>query len=680
MRRTVLLLYLPLLMSGLIGACTGSRSALKQPEPTPAVRPADPEALSHFIDAKLAQMRGDRVAAIRHLRIATKEDSLSATLQRALAENLVALKQFAQAVGPSRAAVRIAPDDLTSRWLLFHALFYGQQDTASAKSQLASIARLGGDDLETLWRIGGTYFETLQDTASAVVPMERMTQLAPHDVRAYNRLLRIYAEQGRRTDILRTLDRVASIPNLNRKGLLYVAQNYERYNAPGRAADTYRAILQDNPNEMGLWVRLSNLRQEMADTAAAVQALRTGLAHQDHSLSPSTTPAWKLTVRLYDRPGALDRLLSESPLDSTFAEHLSRIYLVEARNPRVVAGARSVRLNQSLRLVNRLIGETPTRADLLAKKGDVLLATGNTGEARAAYRLALTLDTQAHYWLMIARTHALEGAFEQAIGILETLRAQAPTGSGLFPGVVFDLGRAYASIGRNADARALYREAAEAVPDDPRYRFELGRLFAADREWDQAVAEFEALEDAATDNDAFLNRLLFELGRSYERSGRIDESVATFQRLLARKPDNHTALNYLGYTLAEKGIRLSEAKGYIERALAADPGNGAYLDSMGWVLFRQASYRESMDYIQRALAAEEAALASAQDRPSRPEIEENLAIIHDHAGDAAKALGDLGKARYHRQRAADLDPENATFSDKLRSLVPPVTEAPARTE
>ena len=87
-----------------------------------------------------------------------------------------------------------------------------------------------------------------------------------------------------------------------------------------------------------------------------------------------------------------------------------------------------------------------------------------------------------------------------------------------------------------------------------------------------------------------------------------------------------------------------------------------------------------MDYIQRALAAEEAALASAQDRPSRPEIEENLAIIHDHAGDAAKALGDLGKARYHWQRAVELDPENATFSDKLKSLVPPVTEAPVRTE
>ena len=210
------------------------------------------------------------------------------------------------------------------------------------------------------------------------------------------------------------------------------------------------------------------------------------------------------------------------------------------------------RLNQALRLVNRLIGETPTRADLLAKKGDVLLASGDTGEARAAYRLALTLDTQAHYWLMIARTHALEGSFEQAIGILETLPAQAPTGSSLFPSVVFDLGSAYASTGRNADAKALYRSAAKDVPDDPRYRFELGRLFAADKEWDLAVAEFEALEDKAIDNDAFLNRLLFELGRSYERSGRIDQSVATFQRLLARKPDNHTALNYLGYTLAER--------------------------------------------------------------------------------------------------------------------------------
>ena len=669
-----------ILLACLAPACAGTNRAIRLPEAARPVRKADPEALSHFIDAKLAQMRGDHLSAVRHLRIATSRDTTSATLYQALAESLTQLGQHAQAAGPAEEAVRIAPGNVTARWLLFSAIAQGKQDTAGAKAQLEAIHRRASGNLETLWRVSNSCLTTLGDTAFAVVPLEQMTREAPTDVRAYNRLLRIYNEQGRRANILATLDRVARIPNLNLQGKLYVAQNYERQDARNRAAAMYEAVLADKPREISLWVRLGNLWQEMADTSAATSALRRGLSHAGYGLSPSTTPAWQQIVRLLDRPGVLDTLLAEVPLDSAFVESLSRLYLVEAGNPRISKRARDARLDQALGLLDRLIGAHASRADLLARKGDVLVAAGRPGEARAAYRLALTLDSEAHYWLLVARTYGLERDFDQAIGILTTLLEQAPGGSAIYPRIVFDLGRAYTATGRPSDAVALYRKASGEAPKDPRYRFELGRLHALARQWDQAVEAFEAAEDVAGDDDEFLNRLLFELGRGFERAGRIDQCIDTFQRLLAREPDNHNALNYLGYTLAEQGIRLSEARRYIERALKVDPKNSAYLDSMGWVLFKQGQYQEASAYIERALKAEQTALESSGADERHPDADENLAIIHDHAGDAAQALGDAKKARLHWQEALRLDPGLAAVTRKLKGLVTPVTQPPAPTE
>lgn len=60
------------------------------------------------------------------------------------------------------------------------------------------------------------------------------------------------------------------------------------------------------------------------------------------------------------------------------------------------------------------------------------------------------------------------------------------------------------------------------------------------------------------------------------------------------------ALNYLGYMLADRGTRLEEAMGYIRRAVALDPQNGAYLDSLGWVYFKMGNYELAEENLRRA--------------------------------------------------------------------------------
>jgi Flp pilus assembly protein TadD len=87
----------------------------------------------------------------------------------------------------------------------------------------------------------------------------------------------------------------------------------------------------------------------------------------------------------------------------------------------------------------------------------------------------------------------------------------------------------------------------------------------------------------------------------YERMKNFDASEAEFRKVLKLNPDNANAMNYLGYMLADRNVRLEEAFQLIQKALDQEPNNGAYLDSLGWVYFRQGKLNEAESMLIRAL-------------------------------------------------------------------------------
>jgi tetratricopeptide (TPR) repeat protein len=133
---------------------------------------------------------------------------------------------------------------------------------------------------------------------------------------------------------------------------------------------------------------------------------------------------------------------------------------------------------------------------------------------------------------------------------------------------------------------------------------------------------------------------LFRLGAALERSGSTGEAEKTFQKLLEGRPNDSAAQNYLGYMWADRGIRLEEARDLLEKAVAREPRNGAYLDSLGWVYFRLGRLEKAEGY-----------LAAAKERdPDDPTIEE-------HLGDLSERQGDDQKAAAHWERALELKHE-----------------------
>ncbi len=134
--------------------------------------------------------------------------------------------------------------------------------------------------------------------------------------------------------------------------------------------------------------------------------------------------------------------------------------------------------------------------------------------------------------------------------------------------------------------------------------------------------------------------MLFRLGSSLERGGNFTVAEDSFRKLLVLRPNDSSAQNYLGYMWADKGVNLVEAQTMIEKAVAREPRNGAYLDSLGWAYFRL----DKLEAAQRSLSE------AHRREPDDPTIEE-------HLGDLQARMGNVEKAIAHWERALTLEHE-----------------------
>jgi Tfp pilus assembly protein PilF len=93
----------------------------------------------------------------------------------------------------------------------------------------------------------------------------------------------------------------------------------------------------------------------------------------------------------------------------------------------------------------------------------------------------------------------------------------------------------------------------------------------------------------------------YNLGVICERLNDVDCFENSFRYLLLKNPDDASVLNYLGYSLADRGLKLEEATKMIEKAVSLSPEDPAYLDSLAWAYYKQADYDKAYSYITKSL-------------------------------------------------------------------------------
>ena len=116
---------------------------------------------------------------------------------------------------------------------------------------------------------------------------------------------------------------------------------------------------------------------------------------------------------------------------------------------------------------------------------------------------------------------------------------------------------------------------------------------------DAEDALFEHLDEAIEAQAGDIPLLYFRAmsGQKYDR---LDILERDLKQVLTLDPGNADAMNALGYTLADQTDRYDEAYVLIEKALRLKPEEPAFIDSMGWVLYRLNRYEEAIDYLEQA--------------------------------------------------------------------------------
>ncbi|MBN2254995.1 MAG: tetratricopeptide repeat protein, partial [Deltaproteobacteria bacterium] len=147
--------------------------------------------------------------------------------------------------------------------------------------------------------------------------------------------------------------------------------------------------------------------------------------------------------------------------------------------------------------------------------------------------------------------------------------------------------------------------------------------------------------------------LHYRLGVLYENAGRHEESMREMEEVLKIDEDNAEALNFIGYSYADRGIKLDEAQRMIQKALRLKPNNGFITDSLGWLYFKQNKMDLAIRYLEKALSL----------IPDDPTITEHLGDAYARAGLYRKALATYRKALKLKPR------DSETLMAKIKGVI-----------
>jgi len=237
-----------------------------------------------------------------------------------------------------------------------------------------------------------------------------------------------------------------------------------------------------------------------------------------------------------------------------------------------------------------VLAEPNRRDDLYEEYGAMLIDTHRYTEAAELYRQAAAGANddrqQSQFAASEAYALALAGQFEQAVKQIEQLIAR-----------------------RDGNPALQFREA---------------WIYSHARRFDEAISRYERLIQQYGSNPQVVRLGRSGLSNAYVSKGDVRKGEQILEESYRENPDDISINNDLGYLYADQGKNLEQAEKMIRKAVEAEPENGAYLDSLGWVLFRLGKAEEALPYVQRSV-----------DRGQGIGDE----TILDHLGDVLDALG-----------------------------------------
>jgi tetratricopeptide (TPR) repeat protein len=475
----------------------------------------------------------------------------------------------------------------------------------------------------------------LRNSDEAQIWAERALALDAGEIDALRILARVYTIRQEREKAAEVYRRMIEVDPENREAYLHLGGNLMESGKTEEARKVFESLLTVDPSMHIAHHFIGRIHLERNELEKARDSFEKAVA-----LQSGFTAAWNLlgSVKemLRDFAGAAEaygKVLDRDPHNLGVLRRLGAIELDLGREDAALKHFQGIVAREPKDLAARL-----SLGLIYSRKGDY--ARG-LQEMRAARELAsdkLSVD------LSIADLLEEMGEVEQTRALLEGLLKENP---GETEVVVRMAGFLHARK-EHQGAVDLLSGLLGSEADQPHLRTQISLIYRQMKRYDEAKSFMESSLAKFPEAPS----LLFELAVVEDQRKDFPATEAALRRTIAAKADHASALNYLGYLFAERGVNLEESVDLVKRALAIDPENGYFLDSLGWAYYKQGRLTEAKRELEKAIGRS----------PKDP-------VILDHLGDVHRDLGDFPLAVKRWRQSLEIDAGQVELQRKIEGIL-----------
>jgi len=610
--------------------------------------------------------------AIEEYRQAIDADPGSAYLTSGLAELYAKTGRIRDAVLEAQDILKRDPKNLEAHKLLGRIYLRslgdmqtggqsgGQNVLKLAIEQYEEIVKLDTDpgNLVDDHLLLGRLYRLNNDLQKAENEFKTAVKLQPDSEEAVTTLAYLYNEEG---DSTRAVQALNSVPDAGRSAKLYSAlgYTYEQQKQYKQAIEAYRhAIELDRDNLDAIRGLAQNLMNDGQTDAALDQYKIIADAN------PEDAQTYLRMAEIYRKQGKFDQALDSLKKAETMVQdsievpyQIATVYQAQGRDEEAAQTLKQLLDKTEKADGNYTQGEKSNRAVFLERLGTIYREMGNNQSALDTFRKMLPLgdDNAVRGYQQIIDTYREAKQWPQATAAAKEAVQKLPNDRGLkmvLASQLADTGQADTAI---EQVKALLKGNA----DDREVYVALSQMYTRLKRWNEAEQAINKAEQLSTKPED-KTYAVFVKGSVYEREKKYEQAEEAFKQVLSSDPQNAVALNYLGYMLADRGVRLDEALNYVKKAIDLDPANGAYLDSLGWAYYKLGKYDLAEQNLSKAV----------QRTPNDPTVQDHLGDVYQKVGRLKQAAAHWERAlnEYNRSVSADVEPsEVAKVQKKLES-------------
>lgn len=656
-----------LLLVGMAGSLCFGQNSRPQPAATPA-QDAKASAYYHFamgrLYAELGQADGNKdniTKAIQHYQEALKLDPSAHMIFDELTDLYMQTGRLRDAVTQAEDLLKQNPENLDARRMLGR-IYWGlvgnprdgridENYVKQAMEQYQKIVEKEPKDAES-WVMLGRLNSVAHNSQEAEKAFNAALKADPENEDALTGLASVYLDLGDTKSAIAKLKAVTD-KSPNERTLVALAKAYEDLQDWKDAVDAYKRAIEMGVDDERI---MEQLADDLVQAGQADEALH---MYQQLAKDEPRNPKYQLKLtEIYMNQHDLDKARAAlnnakkiDPANLSVRFNDATLLEQEGHIDQAITVIQGVLTDTERKQYSE--GEKKNRAIFMEKLAEAYRMNEQYPQAVEAFQKLAALDPEAgpQVAVQIVATYRSAKDFPNAIREADSALKKYPKE----PMVVVEHAQTLADTGKIDPAATELRTLMNGKTDRAIY-LEIAQVYEKGKRWDDMGKSLDEAEKLSK-SDEDKSTVFFMRGAMLERQKKFEVAEAEFRKVLAIDPNSDSALNYLGYMLADRNTRLDEAYTMVKKALDIKPDNGAYMDSMGWVYYRQGKYSDAEGLLVRAL----------QKQPDP--------TVHDHLGDVYAKLGKTKEAvaqwqaslnEFKKAPAAENDPDEvARVSKKL---------------